>query len=194
MSVIWKMPYEISDEELQYKITNFEEKYMIKFPSLYKDILEKKRARCLACEIMIKGFDSQYSREAIYWCTFDGETMDLYMTNDRNSDVIPKGIVFFAYTSGGNYYAFDYSNNENSPQIVFYNHNYVPPKDELKEESNNLESVDIKQRKCYKIVYDNFEDLYNYLEIGQKYWIEEEFGSQESDEFIKYYNRNKCIE
>lgn len=191
MSVIWKMPYEINDEEIENKILNFEEAYKISFPTLYRDCLRKKRSRCLSCEIMLKDFKSQYSREEIYWCTFDTETMDLNVTNERNSDVRPNGIIFFAYTSGGNYYAFDFSNSVTNPQIVFYDHNYVPPKDEV---DGELENIDLKQKKCYKLVYDNFEELYKHLEIAQKYWIEEEFGSRDSEEFIKYFNRNECVE
>lgn len=194
MKLVWKDAYDISNEELNKRIKKFEGEYDIEFPELYINMLHKKAERVLSCEIMSKGYNNTQDREGIYFNTFqDGEIDDMFISNKQSIDVRPRGIIFFAYTSGGDAFAFDFKDNPNDPKIVFYDHNIVPPREDVEYDEIKLQGIEETQRKYYKTVYDNIEDLYKHLEIAQKYWIEEEYGSENNKELLEYIKK-WCIE
>ncbi|MGL5086902.1 MAG: SMI1/KNR4 family protein [Clostridium sp.] len=189
MNLIWKLVYSITDEELIDNIDRLEKRYEIVLPVLYKDILKKKREKTLSSQAMEKNYKGKEDWITIYFTSFDEGAINLFNVNKRNSDVRPKEIIFFAYDSGGNYYGFDFKDNPNDPKIVYYDHSEVPPIEDLIADGFEGDEIEEEQRSCYKTVYDNFEDLYKHLEIGQEYWIEEEFGGEETEAFKNYLNK-----
>ncbi|MBS6043167.1 MAG: SMI1/KNR4 family protein [Clostridium baratii] len=194
MKLIWEDIYKIEDDTLKGKIEKFQNEYNIKFPQLYLEMIYKKAKRVLSCEVMKKDYKCNEDREEIYFNTFqEGKINNMFISNEMSDDVRPKGIIFFAYTSGGDAFAFDFKDNPNDPKIVFYNHDIVPPRENVEYDEIKLQGIEETQRKYYKTVYDNIEDLYNHLEIAQKYWIEEEYGSEDNKELLEYIKK-WCIE
>ncbi|MBS6043168.1 MAG: SMI1/KNR4 family protein [Clostridium baratii] len=194
MKLVWKDAYDISNEELNERIKKFEREYDIEFPELYVDMLYKKAKRVLSCEVMLKGYEDSEDYEEIYFNSFEDNTIsNMFISNEQSRDVRPRGIIFFAYTSGGNYYGFDFKDSQNDPKIVFYDHNIVPPREDVEYDEIKLQGIEETQRKYYKTVYDNIEDLYKHLEIAQKYWIELEYGSEDNEKLLDYIKR-RCVE
>ncbi|MDY3206372.1 SMI1/KNR4 family protein [Clostridium baratii] len=194
MKLVWKDAYDISNEELNERIKKFEREYDIEFPELYVDMLYKKAKRVLSCEVMLKGYEDSEDYEEIYFNSFEDNTIsNMFISNEQSIDVRPRGIIFFAYTSGGDAFAFDFKDNPNDPKIVFYDHNIVPPREDVEYDEIKLQGIEETQRKYYKTVYDNIEELYKHLEIAQKYWIELEYGSEDDEKLLDYIKR-RCVE
>ena len=193
MRLMWKYKYEIDDSILEKNIIEMEETYKIKFPEIYKNMIREKSTTVLSSDVMMKGYTDPTDRYSLEFESFDfNEEYNFKSSNIRNSDVRPKGLVFFWSTSGGEHYGFDFKDNPDNPKIVYYNHSIVPPRDNFEEDGIFGDKIDEEQRKLYEVRYDNIEEFYNHLEVAQKYWIEEEYGSEDSEE-LKEYIKDRCV-
>lgn len=79
----------------------------------------------------------------------------------------PKDIIPFATDAGGNYYCFDYKENQNEPKIVFLDHETTITQEEFddfdQEEIDNMALEEIQREDSITEILDSFDVITNNL-------------------------------
>lgn len=171
LKFVWDTDEEVDERCIRY----LEDKWNIKFPKEYVEIVQKHNGsgieflqddgRRMDSKIKI----NKHKESSVYLLAYskleEMEYSHILNTQKAFADCLPnsKKIVAFAQC-GGNVFFFDYRKNESEPSILFLNHEECIPADDLREEELQEKSIEEWQEETLQFVANSFHELLEKVE------------------------------